>query len=69
MEHEINVLALDVMMPADDTARLLAHIGKESEVSIADLFAAFPGTDRPRIWRTVGWLIELGILGRRPASA
>ncbi|MDX2027013.1 MAG: glycosyltransferase family 4 protein [Alphaproteobacteria bacterium] len=65
--HEMNVLALDVMIPAEDTIKLINHIASQNAVSIGSLFQAFPAFDRPRLWRTLGWLIKLGIL-RHKAS-
>lgn len=61
-QHEINVLALDVMISAEDTIRVINHISARNTASIADLFQSFPDFDKPRLWRTLGWLIKLGIL-------
>jgi hypothetical protein len=60
--HEINVLALDVMLPPEETTKLVKHISLTGTVTIGELFTAFPGTDRDRLWRAVGWLLKLGIL-------
>jgi hypothetical protein len=62
--HEINVLALDVMLSAEETTALIKHVS-QGETSIGNLFRAFPALERPRLWRTIGWLIKLGILGYR----
>ena len=63
--HEINVFGLDVMIAPDITTQMINHITKQGTVPIASLFQTFPALDRPQLWRTLGWLIKLGILRHR----
>lgn len=60
--HDINVFGLDIMIAPDDTTRLTALISSQNGISIGELVRKFPHLDRAALWRTIGWLIKLGVL-------
>ncbi len=60
-KHEINVFGVDVMMPPDETMRLISAISQHGEMTIAELLR-LSSRDAASLWRTLGWLIKLGIL-------
>lgn len=62
--HEINVYGLDMMLDPAVIPALINHITKNRDVSIAAVFLAFPTCDRPALWRTLAWLMKLGIVAR-----
>ena len=60
--HEINVFAIDMMIPPDDTISLINKIASKGEIRIGDLLREAASFDKNQMWRTFGWLIKLGIL-------
>lgn len=60
--HEINVLALDVMIPTEEVMKLITYISAKGGVSIGDIFQQYPAYDQEQLWRTVAWVIKLGIV-------
>jgi glycosyltransferase involved in cell wall biosynthesis len=68
-KHALNLFGLDMMIPPDETTRLIAYISSQGGASIGDVFRQFAACDKPALWRTLGWLIKLGVLGWKPAPA
>jgi hypothetical protein len=60
--HEINSFGLDMMIPPEETTKLLSAISQQGAVAIGDLLRQNSALDRTQLWRTLGWLIKLGIL-------
>ena len=60
--HEVNVFGMDMMIPPEETTKLISAISKLGEPSIGDLLQKIPALDQNQLWRTLGWLIKLGIL-------
>lgn len=65
LSHDINAFALDVMAPPEDVAKLISAVSSRDGILIAEIFAQFPAQDAAVLWRTIAWLIKLGIF--RPA--
>lgn len=63
MAHEMNVMSLDVMIPAGDIAPLLNWIAQAGQPTITEIETAFAVQDQIRLRRTLTWLIKLGIIG------
>lgn len=61
--HEINVFGMDMMIPPDEATKLVNYISAHGPLTIGAVIAAMPNYDRPQLWRTLGWLIKLGIIG------
>jgi hypothetical protein len=61
-QHGLNTYANDVMIPAADIPAVLGWIEGAGTVTIGAVFTRFPALDRPRLWRTLGWLLKLGIV-------
>lgn len=61
-QHSINVVALDVMLPPEQTLQFIRHIAERDHTHIEDLLVTVPGSEAPKAWRTLAWLIKLGIL-------
>ncbi|HBM90777.1 MAG TPA: hypothetical protein DD400_02730 [Rhodospirillaceae bacterium] len=62
LSHEMNTLALDIMINAADIPILLNKMGEQDSFSYETLVQTFPDQDRNRLWRTVSWLLKLGII-------
>lgn len=61
-KHEINVFGLDVMIPPEETTKLISTIAKLGETTLGNLIQQNPALDLAQLWRTLGWLTKLGIL-------
>jgi len=62
LRHEVNVLALDLMATSEETTKLINHIANHNHSSIANIFNLFSSLEPERLWRTLAWLVKLGIL-------
>jgi hypothetical protein len=65
LQHEINLLALDLMVTPDDTMKLINLIAERGAMAIRDVFVEFQTAElslQAALWRTLGWLLKLGIL-------
>jgi glycosyltransferase involved in cell wall biosynthesis len=60
--HDINIFGLDMMIAPDDLAKLINRISAQAGIAIGDVFKEYATLDQSRLWRTLGWLIKLGIL-------
>jgi starch synthase len=65
-KHEINVFGLDMMIPPDETMKLVGAISRQGSVAIGDVLRQNPALDRAQLWRTLGWMIKLGVLRYTP---
>ncbi len=62
--HGMNVLAMDIMLPPDKTTELINAIAAAKQPTIGDILTVFPHDNEPRLWRTIAWLLKLGVLRR-----
>lgn len=63
LAHRMNTLAASFMLDGVALAQMLSCVGRDGEPSsIKDLFAALPQANEACLWRTIGWLMKLGIL-------
>jgi alpha-maltose-1-phosphate synthase len=62
LSHDINLFGLDLMIAPDDITKLINTVSAQNGISIGEIFAQFPAVDRAALWRTLGWLIKLGIM-------
>jgi glycosyltransferase involved in cell wall biosynthesis len=65
LRHDINLMALDMMIAPDDAMQLINFVAAQGSVSIGKIFAEAESADAAEnaaLWRTLGWLIKLGIL-------
>jgi glycosyltransferase involved in cell wall biosynthesis len=60
--HDINVFGIDMMIPPDDATKLINFISKQGNPAISEVLRQFSGFDTAQLWRTLAWLIKLGIL-------
>ena len=63
--HEINTLAMDVLLPPDQIMALISHVAAHPEAMIGSIPQSTD--DAPRFWRSLGWLVKLGILSYQSA--
>ena len=59
--HDMNSLALDMMMGPEDVTKLVVSAVAADGISIGNLFRQFGKIDQAALWRTLGWLIKLGV--------
>jgi len=69
LQYSINTYAHDVLIPPDAISALLVWLGKNTNASIASVFARFPALDKPSLWRTIAWLQKLGIVRNSACQA
>ncbi len=62
LAHEMNMLALDMMIGAADIPVLLNKMREQENLTQKDLMKDFPTQDPARLWRTLSWLLKLGII-------
>lgn len=62
LRYSINTYAHDVLAPPQSVSALLDWLQKERRTKISAAFSRFPEIDKPRLWRTLGWLQKLGLL-------
>ncbi len=60
--HEINVLALDAMLNAEEIMAIIKWIAMKGVPSIGEIRTAFAALPSPALLRGLAWLIKLGIL-------
>ena len=63
--HRMNMFRPDLLLPADDLPGLLAKLAPEGApvdggATVAEIAAAWPAGERPRVMRTLAWLVKLG---------
>ena len=59
--HEINVLAFDMMIAPDEIAPLINWIAAQGSPTIGEILRQFHTHDAPRLWRTLSWMLKLGM--------
>lgn len=63
LQHSMNTLAMGVLVPVSSLTILMNVFAKEVTASTA--FTVLDGEDPARIWRTLCWLVKLGILNKK----
>lgn len=61
-KHDINMFGLDMMLAPETTMHLIAYISRQGTITIGEILQQNPSLDPPFLWRTLAWLIKLGIL-------
>jgi glycosyltransferase involved in cell wall biosynthesis len=61
-QHSINIYANDILIAPNDISALLGWLGEKDGTTVEAVSAHFPAIDKPRLWRTIGWLQKLGII-------
>jgi hypothetical protein len=59
--HDMNVLALDMLMGPEEVTKLVTSVAAAEGILTGDLFRQFGAIDQASLWRTLGWLIKLGV--------
>jgi len=59
--HKMNTLAAGFMIDGPSVQTLLNELSVRKEATVSDLFSALPTCDKAALWRTIGWLLKLGI--------
>ncbi len=60
LRHPMNTLAMGVLVPAPSLTRLMNVFKNGAEVK--DAFVALDQESKPSLWRSLTWLIKLGVL-------
>lgn len=69
LQHRMNMFTPGILLDGDQIAVLIQSIKREPGMSAAELVTALAPGDRPRVLRTVAWLLKLGYLRRlNPAT-
>jgi glycosyltransferase involved in cell wall biosynthesis len=64
LEHRMNMFVPEILMDGEKIALLIQAAKREPGISAAELVAALAPDDRPRVLRTIAWLLKLGYLRR-----
>jgi hypothetical protein len=69
LQHRMNMFTPGILLDGDQIAVLIQSIKREPGMSAAELVTALAPGDRPRVLRTIAWLLKLGYLRRHNAAA
>ena len=69
LQHRMNMFTPGILLDGDQIAVLIQSIKREPGISAAELVTALAPGDRPRVLRTITWLLKLGYLRRVAAAA
>lgn len=74
LQHRMNMFVPGILLDGDQIAALIQAVKREPGLSAAELVTSLAPGDRPRVLRTIAWLLKLGYLrrlgsGSGPASA
>lgn len=61
LKHEINVFGIDMLVTPDETMRLINDVTLGGGARLDQLMAGRAHLDQAALWRTLGWLVKLGI--------
>jgi glycosyltransferase involved in cell wall biosynthesis len=61
--HEINMFAVDVLLQPEQTAQIIKYAALNADATVGHVLRAFTAIDTASLWRTIGWLIKMGIFG------
>lgn len=64
LEHRMNMFVPEILLDGEKIALLIQAAKREPGISAAELVAALAPDDRPRVLRTIAWLLKLGYLRR-----
>jgi len=61
LAHDMNLFVPDLLLPVPLIRDLIEAIRANGQLSIASVLDVSPELERPRMWRTIGWLLKHGI--------
>jgi glycosyltransferase involved in cell wall biosynthesis len=62
LKHRMNMFTPDVLLDPDALTRLVQNIHARPGCTVSDLSSDMPEASRPRLSRTLAWLVKLGYL-------
>jgi len=65
-QHNINILALDILLPLETVTHIINQITEQKVITLDHLWSLLPNLDKSALWRTISWLIKLNILAYDP---
>jgi len=69
LQHRMNMFVPEILLDGSQIATLIQTAKREPGISAAELVAALAPNDRPRVLRTITWLMKLGYLRRLDAGS
>ena len=69
LQHRMNMFTPGILLDGDQIAVLIQSIKREPGMSAAEMVTALAPGDRPRVLRTIAWLLKLGYLRRHTPTA
>jgi starch synthase len=67
-QNPLNSYAADTLIPMGDITALLGWLARAGPQPISAVFAHLSQSDRPRLWRTIAWLLKLNIVKNQLAN-
>jgi hypothetical protein len=64
LQHRMNMFTPEILLDGSQIAALIQAAKREPGISAAELVAALAPGDRPRVLRTIAWMLKLGYLRR-----
>jgi len=61
LHHEMNYFVPDLLLPHELLDGIIDIMRHAATVSLGDIVNSFPPEERGRIWRSLGWMLKLGI--------
>lgn len=69
LQHRMNMFTPQFLLDGSQIATMIQAVKKEPGISAAELVAELAPDDRPRVLRTIAWLMKLGYLRRLESDA
>jgi len=64
LRHKMNLFVPELLLPSSLLLELTETMRSTRGFAIKDLLAVTPESERPRLWRSLGWLLKHGICAR-----
>lgn len=64
LRHDMNFFVPDLLLPLPLIHDLIEAVRANGRLRIQDILAVSPELERPRLWRTIGWLLKHGVCVR-----
>ena len=62
IRHRMNMFTPDILLSADDIAKLVNAVGRRPGAALGELVPDLAEDDPPRLLRTAAWMVKLGFL-------
>ncbi len=65
LTHDMNYFVPELLAPKGAMPELIEAVRRANVPSVKEVLAIFPGSEHPRIWRCLGWMLKHGVCVKR----